>query len=208
MFSSLLLPSVLSILLVIATVLGAGMIVPQVVHLHRRRDSSGVSGAWVGVGAVLNIWWVVYAIAAQRWGLLPVSVASTVLYAAIAWLLSRIDGIGGLDAVARGAIGVAVVPAIGLAAGGWAGAGIAIGLTYGVQFAPAALTAVRSATVSGISGATWLMAFIEAVIWFVYGTSLGDWALLIGGGGGALMASVILVRLAVGEGRVPRLVAG
>ncbi|MCZ7627998.1 MAG: hypothetical protein M5U19_02380 [Microthrixaceae bacterium] len=42
---------------------------------------------------------------------------------------------------------------------------------------------------------TWAMAWVEAAIWFVHGLATGDLALLVGGAGGALAATIILVRL-------------
>ena len=47
---------VLPILLVVANVMGAGMIVPQVARLHRVRSVDGLSGIWVGVGVAMNNW--------------------------------------------------------------------------------------------------------------------------------------------------------
>lgn len=37
-------------------VMGAGMIVPQVVRLRRQRSTDGLSGSWVGVGIAINSW--------------------------------------------------------------------------------------------------------------------------------------------------------
>ena len=47
---------VLSALVVVANILGVGMILPQVWRLGRG-SAGGVSGAWIGVGIGLNGWW-------------------------------------------------------------------------------------------------------------------------------------------------------
>ena len=86
-------------------------------------------------------------------------------------------------------------------------AGLVIGLLYGAVFAPAVWSAVRSTSVAGISATTWLLAWIEAVVWMVYGSSTLDLALITGGIGGTVMSSIILARLlAAGAGTsiVPR----
>lgn len=188
---------IVPVLLVIANVLGAGMIVPQVVRLHRQADTDGLSGAWVGVGLAMNGWWLAYGLQAQLWGLIPVSAVAGVLYAVIALQLISLLGVAAaLRSLATGAVGLGIIPAPFLLSGGWTAAGVAIGFCYGLQFAPAALTAVRSERLAGISAGTWIMAWVEAAIWIVYGLSISDWALTIGGSAGAAMASIILFQLA------------
>lgn len=198
---------VLPLLLIVANVMGTGMIVPQVVRLRRRGVGDGVSGIWVGVGVALNSWWVLYAVQAPVWGILPVSVAGVSLYSVLALLYSEIVGRRAYRSLALGAFGLGMVPLPFLVVQGWSAAGLAIGLSYGLQFGPAAISAIRSVDVAGISTTTWVMAWIEAAIWLVYGAAIGDPALLVGGGGGALMALIILVRLLVGTER-PRAVDG
>jgi uncharacterized protein with PQ loop repeat len=189
------LSAILPILLVVANVMGVGMIVPQVVRFHRSGSTDGVSGTWVGVGVAMNTWWIAYALAEQLWGLLPVSIGATALYLVIGAQYAALTGRPGLRRVLVGTAGFAVIPGIALLAGGWTATGLTMGFAYAVQFSPAAITAVRSVDVSGISPATWTMAWVEAAIWFTYGATVGDQALLVGGGGGALMATIILVRL-------------
>ena len=187
---------VLPILLVVANVMGAGMIVPQVARLHRVRSVDGLSGIWVGVGVAMNNWWSAYGIAESLWGILPVSLTASVLYVVMAIQYLGIVGRVGLRPILVGAVTFGGFPLPFLAFGGWSTAGVAIGLCYAVQFLPAAYSAVRSDDLSAVSPVTWTMAWIEAVIWVIYGISTGDNALLVGGTGGSLAASVILVRLA------------
>ncbi|MEM9036064.1 MAG: hypothetical protein AAGD18_15815 [Actinomycetota bacterium] len=186
---------VLTTLLVVANVFGAGMIVPQLVRVRRTRNLNGLSLPWVGVGIALNVCWGAYAVGAQVWGVLPVSIAGTALYGAIAATAVPLHP-AGVRAVAAGAAGATIAPAVGLAIGGWTTAGIAMGLSYGVQFAPAAFEAARAELVDGVSPTTWVMAAIEAAIWLVYGVEVADAALLIGGAGGLLMSILILGQLA------------
>ncbi|MEO1062042.1 MAG: hypothetical protein AAFZ07_11530 [Actinomycetota bacterium] len=187
--------SVVTVLLVLANVLGVGMIVPQAIRLARVRSLAGVSVPWIGISLALNAWWIGYGVAQARWGVVPVSIGGFLLYL---WMARLAVGIGG-PVLVRGLLGgvaaASVGPAVGLVTGGWLVAGLIIGLSYGVQFAPAAWSAVRSERLDGISPATWVMAWAEAAIWFVYGLDAGDAALLVGGGGGTVMASIILVRL-------------
>ncbi len=184
-------------LLVVANVTGAGMIVPQVVRLARTHRLDGVSLPWAGVGIAMNLWWLAYAVAEQVWGIAPVSLGGLVLYAVIVGQVLQIRGIGAARRMIAGAAGIGWLPIIGLLAGGWTGAGLAIGLCYSIQFAPAAWEALRAPSVDGIAPLTWVLAWIEAAIWFGYGVHLGDGALVLGGGGGTVMATVILAARAV-----------
>ncbi len=190
MYHSLVLPTLLGV----ATVSGAGMIVPQVARLHRTGTTDGVSATWVGVGIVMNLWWLAYAVAIGRWGLVPVSVGGVALYVVMAAQLVNLAGPGVIGAVAQGHL-IGLAPAVGLIAGGWPTAGLIIGLLYGAVFAPAVWSAVRSSSVAGISTMTWSLAWVEAVVWLIYGATTADAALLVGGFGGTVMSSIILVRL-------------
>ena len=187
--------AVLSVALVLANVLGVAMIIPQVVHLHRHRRVDGVSAVWVGVGVGINVWWLVYAINVQLWGVLPVSVGGVALYLTIAAQYLHIAGAVSLRRFAAGSLGASLLPVGSLVFGDWRAVGVAIGVSYAVQFGPAVLEAFRSATVGGISLTTWLMALGEAMLWFGYGLVINDPALLIGGAGGAVMSAAIVWRL-------------
>ncbi len=197
--------SVMWLLLVVANICGAGMIVPQVVRLRRTGDAAGVSAAWTGVGLGLNLWWAAYAVAEQLWGLLPVSVVALFLYAAMAWELRLLEGgrlltpSGGATAIGGTGLGVlstTVPPALALLIGGWTGVGLTLGVAYAVQFLPALASVVGSVVRTGVSSLTWIMALTEASIWMLYGWSLADPALVIGGMGGGLAAGAILMVLA------------
>lgn len=189
----------LPVAIVIANVMGAGMVLAQVLRIRRTRSASGVSATWIGVGLALNSWWFAYGSAQGLWGLVPVSAGSFVFYTVMAIQLRRLTFGASDRPLVVGLVATWLVPAGSLVAGGWAGAGLAVGLAYGVQFSPAVLGAFRTADVRGISTATWAMAFIEAAIWIVYGAVVHDAAVLIGGIGGSLMAGAILIRVGLGR---------
>jgi uncharacterized protein with PQ loop repeat len=186
---------VMPMLLVVANVLGTGMIVPQSLRLRRHRNTDGISSAWVGVGIAMNIWWLAYGLEQALWGLIPVSAVALGLYGYMAVQLFGVLGRSMVRQLLVGTLGLGAIPLPFLVGGGWIAAGIAIGLCYAVQFAPAALESIRSDRLSGISPTTWTMAWVEAVIWLIYGMEIGDWALTVGGTGGTVMATIILVRL-------------
>ncbi len=106
--------------------------------------------------------------------------------------MTRIAGVARIGGLAVGALGLGMTPMPFLLVGGWTAAGVAIGLSYAVQFTPAAITAVRSAELDGIAASTWTMALVEAVVWLAYGLSVSDTALVLGGSGGTVMSVVIL----------------
>ncbi len=187
---------VLSAFVLIANVLGAGMIVPQLLRLRRLRSSAGVSATWIGISLAMNLWWVVYGVSQGLYGMVPVSVVASLLYATIATDLHRLDGPPSTQRVLRGAMAIAPVPLLFAIVGGWAAAGLVIGLIYAIQFTPATVAAFRTTNLAGVSGSTWVMALGEAAIWFVYGWTQGDIALLIGGAGGAIMSALIVLRIA------------
>jgi lipid-A-disaccharide synthase-like uncharacterized protein len=143
----------------------------------------------------MNSAWTAYAVAQRLWGVLPVSVVAIGLYAMIALRFRRLAG----SAVDRGLLGglalVFPVPAAALALAGWEAAGIVLGFGYALQFAPAAVSVIRSATNEGVSRLTWILAVFEGSIWLLYGWSAGDPALVIGGG--LLVSAIIVFRLAL-----------
>ena len=189
----------MTVLLAIATIAGIGMIVPQVVRIHRTRSLAGVSVDWIGVGLALNVWWSIYAVATELWGVLAVSIGGMALYGVMAAQTHRIDR-SGVPRVGRASMLTASLMLAALVIGGWTGAGVAIGLAYAVQFSPATITAIRSTRLDGLSLSTWVLAAVEALIWLLYGAIEVDPALIIGGAGGAICSTLIVVRI-VSSGR-------
>ena len=184
-------------MLVVANVMGAGMAYPQAARLVRQRRTAGVSGVWAGVSLSMNLWWLAYGSSEGLWGLVPVSAVAAVLYGVIIVAYVGAAGRSRIPGVATGLLVLGMVPLPFLLVGGWRVAGLAIGLCYGMQLVPAVAAACRSRELQGLAPSTWIMAWIEAVIWLVYGVLVLDPALLAGGASGTVLSAVILTRLAV-----------
>jgi uncharacterized protein with PQ loop repeat len=184
-------------LLVVANVMGAGMAYPQASRIVRTRSIAGVSGVWAGVSLSMNLWWLAYGLVEDLWGLIPVSAIAAVLYGVIIVAYVREAGRRSLVGVGVGLFVLGLVPLPFLALGGWTVAGLAIGICYGMQLVPAVVESCRSRDLSGVASSTWIMAWIEAAIWFGYGVFVSDAALLAGGLSGTVMSGLILGRLAV-----------
>ena len=54
-----------------------------------------------------------------------------------------------------------------------------------------------STELSGVSRGTWILSFVEGVLWLAYGAVIRDGALVAGGVTGVVMAGVILARLEI-----------
>lgn len=186
----------LDLLVIVATILGSWMAFPQARRIARTRRVDGVSGVWIGVSLAINGWWLTYGLVVGVWALVPVSVASLALYSVIAWFFIGSVGRGALPGFALGVLGLGMVPLPFLLIGGWDLAGVAVGLSYGVQLLPAVIASLRTRALSGVSPTTWIIAFVESALWLVYGLGVDDTALTLAGVVGVAMASVILTRLA------------
>jgi uncharacterized protein with PQ loop repeat len=190
-------PLFLNLLVVVATVLGSWMAFPQARRIARTRRVDGVSAAWIGVSLAINAWWLTYGLVADVWALLPVSIISLLLYGVMAWFFVLAAGRAAIPGLALGMFGLGMVPLPFLLIGGWELAGVAVGLSYGVQLLPAVVASLRTSVLSGVSSTTWIIAAVESMLWLAYGLGVGDIALTLAGLVGVVMASVILVRLAV-----------
>ena len=197
----------LTLVVVAANVVGATMAIPQARKVLRSRRVDGVSPVWAAVSAAVNAAWVPYGLAIGDVGIIPVSVVSVMAYLTIAVGICRFGDAPVSQVVVRmfaSAVGILVVPAAVLALQGWAAAGVALGLFYGVQLAPAVVAVYRTADVSGVSVATWVIAFTEAALWGVYGLGRADAGLLSLAASGMFMASLVLARLVVRRPRRDR----
>jgi uncharacterized protein with PQ loop repeat len=187
----------LTLIVVIATVLGSWMAFPQARRIARTRRVDGVSSAWIGESLAINGWWLTYGLVVGVWALVPVSIVSLLLYGVMGWFFVRSVGRPALPGLALGVFGLGMVPLPFLIVGGWGLAGVAVGLSYGVQLLPAVVASLRTSVLTGVSSATWIIAFVEAALWLVYGLGVGDVALTLAGAVGMACASVIVARLAV-----------
>lgn len=188
---------VLNLLVLVASVVGSAMAFPQARRLVRTRCIEGISASWIGVSLALNTWWLTYGIGAGVWAVVPVSAISFLIYATIAVVYVRTTGRSGMSTIAGGYLALGLIPLPFAVVGGWELLGIAIGLCYGLQLLPAVIGVHRTRELAGVSAATWFLAALESVIWFVYGWAARDSALTLAGVVGVAMSSLILVRLAV-----------
>jgi uncharacterized protein with PQ loop repeat len=186
---------VLTVVAIGASVLGAGMAFPQAVRLFKTRCADGVSATWIGVSLAINAWWAAYAMAVSLWALLPVCLVSFIVYSWIAVVYVDVIGQARIRAIFGGAVGLGLVPLPVLLIAGWEVAGVAVGLCYGLQLAPAVVASMRTRDLAGVSAATWILSFVEGVLWLAYGFGVADWALIAGGVSGIVMAGTILGRL-------------
>jgi uncharacterized protein with PQ loop repeat len=187
---------VLNLIVVAASVLGSGMALPQALKLARTQNVDGVSAVWIGVSMAINVWWTIYAIHESVWALLPVSTVSLALYLGMGVIYLRSVGASALPGFAVGGLILGMAPLPALLVGGWEAAGLAIGLSYGIQLAPAVFAAFRTRALDGVSPGTWVISLAEAVLWLAYGAMISDIALLAGGTAGVVMATAMLSRLA------------
>ncbi|MAT05566.1 MAG: hypothetical protein CL424_11045 [Acidimicrobiaceae bacterium] len=200
-------PQLLTVVVIAANVLGGAMAIPQARKLLRSRRVEGVSPTWAAVSAAVNAAWIPYGFATGDVGIVPVSVVSVLAYLSIAAGICRYGHLPVGAAVARmltSAAAVLVVPAVVLVVEGWVAAGVTLGVFYGVQLTPAVVTVYRTVDVSGVSLATWVIAFVEAALWGIYGLGRGDAGLLSLAASGMFMATLVLVRLAARRPRRDR----
>lgn len=182
---------------VAASVLGAGMALPQAWRIIRTGTVHGVSPTWAAMSAAVNAWWVVYGLGVDEISIVPVSIISAIAYLAIACALVRFGASRlVLRRLALGSL-VALVPLPVLLLDGWTSAGLVLGAIYAVQLSPAVRAVYRSSDISGVSAATWGLAWLEAMLWGVYAMPRRDLGLLALAATGLLMSSLVLVRLFV-----------
>ena len=118
----------ITILLILANVLGATMAYPQAARLWRTGDVDGVSASWLGVSVSMNLWWLAYGLTTGLWGLVPVSGIAALLYVSMIVTYVRVIGRRSSPGLLLGAFGFGLAPLPFLIVGGWVHAGLAIGL--------------------------------------------------------------------------------
>ena len=137
------------------------MAFPQARRIARTRRVDGVSATWIGVSLAINAWWLAYGLVAGVWALVPVSIISLLLYGVMAWFFVLSVGRAAVPGLALGVFGLGMVPLPFLLIGGWELAGVAVGLSYGVQLLPAVVASLRTSALSGVSSTTWIIASVE-----------------------------------------------
>jgi uncharacterized protein with PQ loop repeat len=191
--------SVMTLVAAGANVLGASMAIPQATRLIRHRRVEGVSAVWAAMSITVNVWWVAYAVGAGEWAIMPVAVISVAAYSAVAMALARYSPArprAGVTSPLLAAAAIGSLPLLALTVGGWPVAGVVLGMIYGIQMLPAVIIVYRSHDLTGVSAATWTMAWSEALLWGIYGVAGRDPGLLSFGAAGLVVSTAILVRLA------------
>ena len=190
----------MTLVVIAANVLGASMAVPQARKILRSRSAEGVSVSWAAISATVNAGWGVYGIGVGDWSIVPVSLVSVLAYLVIAVAVVRLSPVPATRTIlsaSASAVAIGTVPTLAYLFDGWATAGLVLGALYGIQLSPAVVTVYRSVDVGGVSLATWLIAFVEAVLWGVYGFAQIDLGLLALATTGVFMSSLVLIRLFV-----------
>lgn len=162
---------------VVATVLAATSLLPQIVKLVRTSDPSGVSATWPAIGLVINAAWSFYLIEAGLW---PASISTffmVVFYSVVMWALHRAGASLGAS-VARG-LGLTILLVLITTTFGWLALGTVLGFSQFLQVSPAIFTAYRTRRPTGIAPATWWIAGVEGLLWGYYGWFHGDAPIMI-----------------------------
>lgn len=188
------------IVVTFANVLGGAVAIPQAARLIRHRRVAGVSAFWAGSSIGINAWWIAYGIGAGdgSWAIIPVGVISTISYllisSSLVWFSNRPRSAVVASLAMPATIG-AVLPIPAFLIGGWPATGVALGSIYGMQLLPAVLAIYRAKDLSGVSVATWIMAWSEALLWGLYGFGPRDPGILTFAATGLLMSSAVLIGL-------------
>lgn len=184
-----------TVVVILANAIGAAMAIPQAIRVIRTRRVEGVSLTWAAMSVVNNAWWVIYAIGVGNLAIIPVAAICIAGYLVIiAGLLLFGANHQPLTAIGA-AVAIGLAPFAALQIGGWAAAGIVLGLLYAVQLAPAVSSAVRNTDLTGISVGTWIIAFVEAALWGIYGTGRADLGLISMAATGVVMSAVVLYQV-------------
>jgi uncharacterized protein with PQ loop repeat len=189
---------------VLANVLGGAMALPQAMRLHRYRDPAGLAPSWAVISAVGNAWWVIYGVGGGSLGVVPVAFFSMTVYLsiiAVLWPLLA-DSEARVRMAAVG-LAIAVLPLPALALGGWAVVGVLLGALYGLQLAPAVVTAYRTTDLSGVSATTWILALVEAALFGIYGLATADAGILVLAACGIAGSGALLLRLGLLRSLMP-----
>lgn len=160
---------------VIATMLAGGFLLPQIVRLVRRRDTSGVAPTWAVFGLVTNAAWVFYLGILDLWLAAIAPGLAMVSYGVIVRLV--VPGVGRARSMILPACYALGLAAIGLF-GGPAQLGISLAVVPAAQLVPQISTVWRAHCPTGVSPLTWILSIGEAALWMSYGMMIGDIALI------------------------------
>ncbi|MDF1596887.1 MAG: PQ-loop domain-containing transporter [Acidimicrobiia bacterium] len=177
---------------VLATLLAFVTLVPQVMKLWNTRNADGVSTTWASLGMVSNAAWTAYLYSQDLWLALP-STTSMVLFYTLTIGLIAWTGRPIARAVMLGSSWALILTLVGVI-GGWAGLGVLLGVSFGVQATPSLWTAFRTWAPKGISPGTWQLTLVEGLLWLVYGAAYSDRAIVMFGILSSAASSLMVAR--------------
>lgn len=187
---------VLDWLPVAATVFAVPQFVPQLAHVWRTGDTTGVSWSWAALTSVSNGGWIAYFALSRSWTALVPATSTTVLAGGLAVLLAHHGRVSHPSAAVTA--GWATLLTLAWAAAGRAGLGAAVTASFVLQVTPSVWTAYRTDRPTGISRETWLLILAELLCWGAYGLHKSDPPLIVLGATG-VTASVLMLPAPAGQ---------
>ncbi len=165
----------MDLIAVLATILAAVFLIPQIARLSILGDVRGVSPTWAGLGLITNLAWVAYLWQQEMW--VP-SIAPAIAIVTYGITLVVVGRLADNRWWTRSSLSFAAVLAVTGTLGGVAALGLVLVVTPLIQVAPELATIYRERHPVGVSPLTWTLAAAEAVLWGTYGWGIGDPALL------------------------------
>lgn len=160
---------------VIATVLAAVFLIPQIGRLMTSRDVNGVSMTWAVFGVVTNTAWVFYLVPAGLWVAALAPGVAVVSYGMLAAMIARVKRHRGW--IWKAGVYTGILVGTYLLGDAYA-LGVLLALTPVMQLTPEIVAVYRDPSPTGVSPRTWMLAACEAICWGAYGTIVGDLALV------------------------------
>ena len=186
----------------VATVLAAGQLIPQVVKLRRVGTSVGISPTWALLGVAINGGWVLYRWSQELWLGIPSPAMAAVLYAVTLFMVNRLEPRMRASRFAAVALGGSLCGAA--AAGGWVAMGVVLAASSAVQIAPSLWAAFRSANPHAIAPEVWMIGIAQALLWGHYGWWRSDIPLMVYAATTSMASAVMLARYVLATRRATK----
>ena len=185
----------------LATLLAAIQLLPQVLKLRRHRATAWLSPTWALLGVSINVGWVSYRWSQELWLSSPSPVIAAGLYLATVMMIDRLEPRMRWARLAAIAL-LGVLSGAG-AAGGWLAVGTVLALSSGAQAAPLLWMAFRSRELGGVAPEVWMIGLTQACLWGHYGWWHADMALMVYAATTAAASVAMLARYAYIRRTVP-----
>jgi uncharacterized protein with PQ loop repeat len=159
------------LLAVVATLLTATFLVPQIARLLSSGDTAGLSAVWAGFGVVTNLAWVVYVGTEDLWIAAIAPALAVVSYSiTLILIVRRTPGIGWWRSSFWYSASLLTAEAL----MGPAGLGLLLAMTPAIQVMPGVIAAYGTRRPTGVAPVTWMIAGAEALLWGGYGWLVAD----------------------------------